>query len=155
MKSIKSVAVIIVSALLLLLPVSSQAADNFLYLYHLSGQIVRISIDEVPSILIDNGSLSIANQSFDIKDISKYTFDKPTGISDIAVSSEIVFENDNTVILPAGTTASDFSIADIKGIVYPVALTVSGDRISADLSSLAPGVYILSCRDYNLKFRKL
>ena len=155
MKKFKFIIAIAATALLQFLPVSLHAAENVLYLYHISGQIISISLDKTPSILIDNGSLSIANQSFDIKDISKYTFDKPTGTSDIAFSSQIMFENNNTVILPAGTTAANFSIADMKGIVYPVPLAATADHVSADMSSLAPGVYILSCRDYNLKFCKL
>lgn len=152
---VKNLKLKIVSVLSLLLPLALSADDSYLCLYHVSGQVISINIDTSPTIIFDNGNLSIANQSFDIKDISKYTFENSSGIADIASRSEIIFENDDCVILPQGTDYTNFSINDVKGIIHPVKLKDEGGRITADLSVLAPGVYILRCKGCNLKFRKL
>lgn len=141
--------------IILIISIKTDASETFLYLYHTNGLVSALNIDLQPIITFENGYISIANQSFDIKDINKYTFEKPTGINDPHILTNVIFDNKNSILIPNALADSGVSICDMSGISYPIKLVNEEDKVRVDISELSTGIYILKCNNHNYKFRKL
>lgn len=116
-----------------------------------SGNKVSYVLEDKPVVTFEGDKLHVqaaaVSDDHRLADVARFTFDKASGLGEIAAGDRRITVNDNIVLLEGFTPGSSASIADMQGRV--LVSTRMGDTGSASISvtDLPVGVYVVSTTD--------
>lgn len=135
---------------------TASAADDALNLTMKDGTVHSFLLAEKPVITMDNGKLNVATDNatatYNLYDVSRYSFGTPTAIKGVSTSDNISRNGDD--ILFGGVDAKKVTVCTLDGsrANATVASTANGTTVS--LTNLPAGVYIVKADNVAIKINK-
>lgn len=122
--------------------------DGTIHSFLLSEEpIVTMADDYLVITLSDNSTAS-----YDLYQVSKYTFGSSTGISKVLSSKDISLSGDNIIF--QGITNGKVDVSSLSGAKANASVSESGGNTVVSLSSLPAGVYVVKVNNAVIKISK-
>lgn len=135
---------------------TASAADDALNLTMKNGTVHSFILAEKPVITMGDGKLNVttdnATATYDLYDVSQYTFGTPTGIKGVSVAGKISRTGDN--ILFGGVEAKNITVCTLDGSSVNANVSADATGTTVSLSALPAGVYIVKVGSIAIKISK-
>lgn len=121
------------------------------------GTIHSFLLSEQPTVTMADDYLVItlsdnSTASYDLYQVSKYTFGSPTGISKVLSSEDISLSGDNIIF--QGVTNGKVTVSSLSGARVDAGVSESAGNTVVSLSSLPSGVYVVKVNNAVIKISK-
>lgn len=121
------------------------------------GTIHSFLLSEEPTVTMADDYLVItlsdnSTASYDLYQVSKYTFGSSTGISKVLSSKDISLSGDNIIF--QGITSGKVDVSSLSGAKVNASVSESGGNTVVSLSSLPAGVYVVKVNNAVIKISK-
>ena len=135
---------------------TASATDDALNLTMKNGTVHSFLLAEKPVITMDNGKLNVATDNatatYNLYDVSQYTFGNPTAIKGVGTSDSISRNGDD--ILFGGVDAKKVSVCTLDGSCVNAIVSSTANGTIVSLSNLPSGVYIVKADNVAIKINK-
>lgn len=116
-----------------------------------SGSKVSYVLEDTPVVTFEGDKLHVqaaaVSDDHKLADVARFTFDKASGLGEIAAGDWRITVKDNLVVLEGFTPGSSAGIADMQGRVVASARIGDTGAASISVTDLPAGVYVVSTTD--------
>lgn len=121
------------------------------------GTIHSFLLSEEPTVTMADDYLVItlsdnSTASYDLYEVSKYTFGSSTGISKVLSTKDISLSGDNIIF--QGVTNGKVTVSSLSGARVDAGVSESAGSTVVSLSSLPAGVYVVKVNNAVIKISK-
>lgn len=144
-------------SLILFSGITTRADNEALNLEMKDGTVHSFLLSNEPTITLGDDLLVVTTSdgttaSYDLYEVSKYTFGSSTGISSVFTSGDV--ERDGDCIIFHGITDGKVTVTSLSGIAANVEVSSGSDGTVVSLSSLPSGIYIVKVNNVVIKISK-
>ena len=135
---------------------TASAAGDALNLKMKNGTVHSFQLAEKPVITMGDGKLNVTTDNttatYNLYDVSQYTFGTSTGISGVNAADNVSRDGDN--IHFGGVEANSVTVCTLDGSRVNAAVSADANGTTVSLSSLPAGVYIVKVDSVAIKISK-
>ena len=135
---------------------SASASDEALNLKMKDGTVHSFVLSEKPVVTMGTGKLNVATDAatatYNLHDVSEYSFGNATGIGSVKASSGFSRTGDNLVF--HGIESGKVQVYAVNGVAVRAEIHVANGDTMVSLANLQRGVYIVKVSGTSIKINK-
>ncbi len=135
---------------------SASASDEALNLKMKDGTVHSFELNEKPVVSMGDGKLNVATDAatatYNLHDVSEYSFGKATGIGSVKTASGFSRNGDNLVF--RGVESDRVEVYAVNGTTARAEIHVANGDTMVSLANLQRGVYIVKVSGTSIKINK-
>ena len=137
----------------------ASADDMVLHVWQTDGQVLKIKLDQEPTTSYDDGQLVITTLtntlSFPLENVKRYTYANNASGLDALNATEVTFSGDGeTITLTGLKPGTEVALYNVAGQMLHSTVADSSNRVSATVSNLPTGVYVVKAGNITYKITK-